>query len=255
MATEYKSIAMLKVLVFRVRYDLASEYMNGWLERVVSYARERSYEVIDLSGPDATLENFLAALEEKPDLVIIGTHGDTTRVVGDLESSLLNSCENDGVLAGSAVVYGTCLSGQVLAKTTREKGAPVVVGYVNSYTWPIDPRAQSPVEDKIAQPFGELYVEPILAMLDGLDPKQVYERTMAKYNEVYAQLIRRDPGLDAAFATTALENNRAGLIIYGEEGVLTAPPPPMWPVYVLLGGMAATFLYLWRKPENYGRKS
>jgi hypothetical protein len=243
---------MPKVLIFRTNYDLASSYMHGWLDVPLSYARQRGYEVIDLSGSSATLENFLVALEEKPDLIIIGTHGAPDRVVGDLESPLLQACENDGVLAGSTVVYGSCLSGQVLARTTHEKGAPIVAGYNYEYTWPIDPHAPSPAEDKIAQPFGELYVEPILAMLDGLDPKQVYERTMAKYGEIYSKL-GRDPSLDAAFATTALENNRAGLIIYSKEGVLAAPPASLWPIILLAGAAVAAGIALYLKHKHRSR--
>jgi hypothetical protein len=227
---------MPRILVFRPSYDLASSYLHAWLDRVISYACQKGYGVTDLSGPGATLDNFRLAMAENPDLVVIGTHGNEREVAGDLSSPFIRSCDNDGMLSGKMVVYGACLAGQVLAKTTHEKGAPLVIGYQHEYVWPFDPLAPSPAEDRVAAPFGDLYAEPILALLDGLGPKEIYSRTMRKYDEVYAGLSR-SPELDAAFSATALLNNRDGLVVYGEGGTLAAAAP-RWPVYALLAAAA-----------------
>ena len=224
-------------------FEFATSYVHYWGRRAIDYAQKKGWQVVDLDGEAATADNFFSYLDTyHPDLILIATHGGPDKVIGQWDTPFLNSCDNDGKLNGTPTYYLACLAGQQLGKTTFEKGSPVVVAYLPEFIWNVNP-SYTPDKDPLAAPFADVAVEPILAMIDGLSPKEVYARVMKKYDEVYNKWAR-DPSPDAAMVLTSLDNNRRGLIIYAGEGPITAPPSPILPALLALGGIGALALYL-----------
>jgi len=144
--------------------------------------------------------------------------------------------------------FHNCLAGQKLGKTTFDKGAKMVVAYLPEFVWNVDPK-YTPETDPLAAPFAEAAVAPILAMIDGLGPKEIYARVMKKYAELYNKWAR-DPSPDAAMVLTSLDNNKNGLIIYAGEGVITAPPSPILPALAVFGTVAAMALYFHHRSKK-----
>jgi len=237
------------VICFRPNFDAVTAYTHVWIGKIADYARKRGYEVIDLEKADATLRNLVDALQNPYVVaVFIGTHGRDNLVVGDLEEPILTACENDSVLTGKISYYGSCLAGRKLAPSTFDKGGTTVVGYTGEFIFHFDP-SYTPEDDPIAKPFGDAFVAPVLAILDGLAPSGVFDRTMEAYDKAYAEISRGWKPEDAMMLT-ALEGNRLGLIIYGEAGVLQVPAQ-LWPVYLLLAGAAiAVGLAIYKRRER-----
>lgn len=213
---------------------------------MIERAEIRGFEVVDLADEGATKRNFIEYMREyNPDIVIIGTHGQPDFVVGQWEEPLVQSCDvnTERLLIEKHTYYLACLAGQKLAKTTQEKGARMAIGYLPEYIWFVDTN-YPPEEDPVAKPFGECAIEPALGLIDGLPPRQIYERTMAKYDMVEKEMAK-DPSPEAALRLNALENNREGLIIYSQEEVIRYAPSPVF--WLVLGGLGLGALYLWRK--------
>ena len=232
------------LLVFRPKFDFATGYTYIWAGVVAEYAKRKGFSVIDVGGESATLDNFTTALSQNPDLVMIATHGATNRVVGQGFSDFLVSCQNDGMLKSRSVYVFACLSGQQLGKTMFDKGANFVIGYLPEFMWNVNPQ-YPPEQDPLALPFAEVAVEPMLAMIDGLSPKAIYDRTMKKYDEEFSKLSH-DPSPDAAMAMNSLSNDRNGLIVYAPSGALAAARPS--PLLLLaLGGLGLGAFALSRK--------
>jgi len=221
--------------------------MNCWMERAVEHAGRRGYRVTDLSGDEATSENFFRAVEEEaPAAVLIGSHGDRDLIVGQWDEVFLKACTNDDALSDKVGYYLACRTGEKLGASTRDKGARMVAAYTSDFLFHFDPGyAESPELDPVAWNFGEPAIEPCLAILDGEDADGVYRRTMGKFEEVMNRL-RPDPSPDTAMVLSALEHDRRAFIVYGEKGVaLQAPPVSVGEVVAKAAIAGESLLLLW----------
>jgi len=230
----------VRVVVVRPRFDVVTEYTYCWMQSTVEHAVRSGYEVVDLAGPAATWENLLREVSAGDvRAVLIATHGREDSVAGDVEAPLVAACRNDGCLAGRAVYYGACLAGSRLARSTRQKGAQVVAGYASDFVFHIDP-GSDPGSDKRAKPFGDVFVAPALAILDGEGSDGIFRRTMEAYDKAYSEIARSsDP--EAAMMLADLDADKRAFVVYGETVLRESGPSPL-----VLAGLAALALLLLR---------
>lgn len=215
---------MVRVLVFRPKFDLATSYGYVWLAEVAKIAAGLGHTVYDLSGEEATKEALLSALADyNPDLVIACSHGSPTLFSAQGGEIALTKCYNDEVMSKKQAYFVSCLVGQQLLPSMVEKDARTVAGYTSEFVWVVNSEYKDkPLEDPYAFPFMRAVVEPCRRLLAGASWREWYDYTVALFNRGVSEWFESaDP--NAAQIVAGLEHDRDSLVVYGETAVAPSP--------------------------------
>lgn len=130
-------------------------------------ARRLGHSVQQLVDGELTESNLYGAIKSyAPEYIVAGGHGNQNVFTGMNLVPLIVACTNDGILAGSQVLFASCLTGIGLVPSAVSKGALAAAGFTSEFTWVISPD-YNPVTDPYSQPFGRLIVEPMIEVLKG----------------------------------------------------------------------------------------
>ncbi len=125
------------VLVFRNRFDPATEWTHELGAKVITSFHNAGFEVHDYSGADATPENFRAAVLTLNPLVILGfDHGCECDLYGELNGELVPilGVHNAELTRGRVVVTLACSTAAVLGRACVERrGCKTYIGYEVKY--------------------------------------------------------------------------------------------------------------------------
>lgn len=215
---------MVKVLIFRPKFDLATSYGYAWLGEISRIAAGFGHSVLDLAGEAATREALHNALANfKPDLVIACSHGSPTQFSAQNRVIALTKCYNDEVMSGKQAFFVSCLVGQQLLPSMVEKDAVVVAGYTSEFVWVVNSEYQDkPLEDPYAFPFMRAVVESSRRLLGGASWREFYDYQVSLFNKGVSEWFESsDP--NAAQIVAGLEHDRDSLVVYGETSIRTVP--------------------------------
>ena len=148
-------------------FDLPTKYMSSLADILEAEARAMGHEVQHLRDYALTPDNYAYAVESfKPDIVIGAGHGGSNVFTAMNVSPLIEACTNDGALAGSGVVFLSCLTGIELAPSIVSKGGRAVAAFTSEFTWIVsDP--YDPYSDPYWQPFQRMLLESTREVLKG----------------------------------------------------------------------------------------
>jgi len=148
-------------------FDLPTKYISSLADILEAEARAMGHEVQHLRDYALTPDNYVYAVESfKPDIVIGSGHGGPNVFTAMNVSPLIVACTNDGALAGSGVIFLSCLTGQVLAPSIVSKGGKAVAAFTSEFTWIVsDP--YDPYSDPYWQPFQRMLLESTREVLKG----------------------------------------------------------------------------------------
>jgi len=133
----------------------------------VEEARRLGHSVRQLVDGELTESNLIGVIEGyAPEFVVAGGHGNQSTFTGMNLSPLIVACTNDGMLAGSQVLFASCLTGIELVPSVVSKGGLAAAGFTSEFTWVVS-EPYDPYSDPYAQPFGRLIVEPMVEVLKG----------------------------------------------------------------------------------------
>lgn len=239
-------------VVFRPNYDLATNYTNYALGMVQGDLSALGFQVLDIdaSGYRATATNLMSAIETyQPDIVIADGHGGPDVLTGQGQAVVLKACVNDEVMSGKVFVAISCLTGQQLGPSSREKKAQAYAGFVNEFTWIVTP-PYNPATDPAYQSFQDI-IRTIITLsaqyrLGTVGFKAVYDGVMARFNywKDYYGYGEGSKDPNAGDIYMSLEHDRKGFIWIGEE-VYVAPQLPLnvlFPIGIgLLGTLSVVY--------------
>ncbi len=186
-------------------------------------AKKRGYTVIDLVDEDCTFEILKETLESQPiDIVVALGHGNSDTFTGYQQQIVFRACHGDEVMNGTISHFLSCIVGQELLPSIITKGAIWTVGYQESFNFMID-TSFAVEEDPMAEPFKDVTVAIIKAILDGHKLKQVWDIGIAKCDEWIAKLWER-PEIEWAEVISTLKHDRDCMIGLGSEEAYVMPP-------------------------------
>ena len=214
---------MGKVLFFRSNGDFAMQYASHWLGVGVEEAVKRGYQVIDLVQEATTFEVLKETIEsEDITVAFLGGHGAPGIFTGYEQQIVLKACQNDQIMADMISHFLSCSVGQELLPSIIEKGGVFTIGYQEDFQFMVN--TEYPVEqDPYAEPFKDVTVAIINAILDGKTLKEVWDAGIAKCDEWIAKLWNR-PELDWAEVISTLEHDRNAMIGLGDGEAYVLPP-------------------------------
>lgn len=158
---------MVRVLLMSSSFDLPTRYMSSLADALEIEARGMGHEVQHLKDYALTPDSYAYAVESfKPDIVIGAGHGGGSVFTTMNVSPLIVACTNDGLLAGSGVVFLSCLTGIELGPSIVKKGGKAVAAFTSEFTWIVsDP--YDPSTDPYWQPFQRMLFESTREVLKG----------------------------------------------------------------------------------------
>ncbi|MHA1263164.1 MAG: hypothetical protein ACTSSA_13955 [Candidatus Freyarchaeota archaeon] len=228
---------MVKVLLVRPDFELATHYGSVWLGEVRRIAEDLGHTVLDLYGDDATPENIYDALENfKPELVFMMGHGNQDTYTSQNTRVVFKACTNDEKMAGTQAYFLSCLMGVDLCPSMNRKGAVTVAGYITEFVWVVHPDYRDdPLNDPRAYPFMRAVVESCSRLLEGGSWRDFYN-TFVKMCDLGISEWFNSSDPTAPQIVAALEQDRDSLVIYGETVIRPVPPvlavPSLMPAIV-----------------------
>ena len=206
---------MPQSLFSRPDFDEGTAYLFQWCERLISKAREKGYNVVDVKGKDVTAKSVLGRLRAlRPRLVCLNGHGDKTMYCGHEFEPVITLQTADSLNGTTTFVRAcNCLDG--LGEKAIEGGCSAFVGYSIEFIIPIQNEfAATPLKDPIAKPVLEASNEVMESLLDGKTPKEAVEASHRLAREHVRQIMySKEFAEDMRYhsALFALVNNDMGL--------------------------------------------
>jgi len=214
---------MAEALFFRPQYELATNYLHDWFGLGVIEARRLGYEVVDLSGPEATLENLLDVLRSNEfSVLFMGGHGNPNTFTGQNSSIVLRACQNDEIMSGSLSYFLSCFVGQELLPSMISKSALSCVGFQTDFRFMVD-TSYPILEDPLAEPFMATVFDHHSRILRGETIKQVWEGGIRTFDQWIAKLYPR-PETIWSQVIGCLEHDRDGMIALGQQEAYAKRP-------------------------------
>ena len=214
---------MPTVLFFRPNTDLALKYGSSWLGRGIPEATRRGFDVIDMVDEACTFDTLEEIMtSQKIDALILLGHGNSITFTGSKQITVFKACHNDELMSGTISHFLSCSVDQVLLPSIIKKKGIWTIGYNVDFQFMIN--AEFPVEeDPVAQPFGDVTVAIIKAILDGKKLKEVWDAGIAECDRWIAILYDR-PEVIWAEVIGALRHDRDGMIALGDQEAYVLPP-------------------------------
>jgi len=225
------------VLFFRPNKDIAMQFASEWLGAGVEEATKRGYNVIDIVDEACTFETLKATIEsEKPTVIILGGHGNSTTFTGYEQQIVFQACSGDEIMSGTISHFLSCLVAQELLPSIIKKKGVWTLGYQTTFDFMIDP-------PEAVTPFRDITLAVITKMLDGGKLKEVWDAGIKKGEEWIAKLWNRSETW-CAETIQCIDKDIHGMIGLGNGEAYVLPPRRVMAGLSLpqLLGLAALFV-------------
>lgn len=230
---------MARILGAHIVLDEPTQYASAWASMLMIEARAAGHEARELTGSMVTPYGLLSSMEQyRPDLVILAGHGTSRTYLGAGYQTVLEACQNDGMMAGSQCIFISCLSGLVLVPSIVSKGGIVATGFTREYSFMIDGTG-NPATDTYAASFTRIWSEACRIIFRGGTWPEFYAAWKRLSDEEIARWGASSDPL-AASVILCLRQNRNSIVVNG-AGTLEAPEPGVagLPILPLLAVAAA----------------
>lgn len=211
--------------------------MNYWLSLAKSDVSNLGFQVLDSSGAYATSYSFFDTLQKyNPDVIIADGHGDPSTLTGQGLEEVLKACTNNQILSGKIVCAVSCLTGQNLGPDSRNKNVEAYIGFVNEFSWAIDPANMNPATDQVAYCFQEIIRKMVILVcqhqqeLIGL--KDLYNNIVIEFDK-WIKYYSVPPGSYSEYASDillSLIHDKTGVITLGKAERYAYPTLPISPM-------------------------
>jgi len=236
---------MPTALFARPNYDIATRYLNHWLDRGISIASQLGYSVVDLNGNGATRANLESALTQTTfDFIFLGGHGNPDLFTLQNGEEALRACVNDQLLSGTTAVLISCYTGQTLGPSIIAKTGRGYFGWLSDFQF-LTNTTYTVADDPLAAPFRDIILEVISRTLQGQPLSQVWEGTIAKCEQLTAALWNRPEPIWSQ-VLQSIDHDKRGLIALGETEQYTVSPFTISPLIPLtIAGIGAALIFWW----------
>jgi len=143
---------MKKMLIIRPDYDIGTNYLFKWSQKVIDVAEEKGWKTEKSDSEKATRKEFESRLKNRPDFVFINGHGNNELVVGH-DSQPLADAKNCSMLKNTITFTRACNCLNSLGKKAVKKGCIAFIGYNKEFWIPRSHKFEAvPLKDPLAKP-------------------------------------------------------------------------------------------------------
>lgn len=180
----------MSLLITRPRHDIPTHYLFSWAAELISEAKSKKMQVVDLLKEKARKKTFQSYLRKDMfDLVIINGHGDATSVGGHDNEVLVSASDGADLFKDKIVFIRACDAGAVLGPEIIRNGAKGFIGYVQPYMFPYDKDSlHHPLKDELAAPILECSNQIGLSLIKGKTAQEAQAESIRKYEEKIDEL-------------------------------------------------------------------
>ncbi len=167
------------LLTTRPNYDLATRYLFYWSELVITEAKKKGINVLDLSEKKANKKDLHSYIERhNPALIFFNGHGSTNAVAGHDDEILVKTNDNEHILSGRIIYARSCDAVGELGSISIKKGAIAFIGYKRKYSFGYSQSSITrPLNDEVAR----LFLEPSnlvpISLLKGNTVEEAYTKS------------------------------------------------------------------------------
>lgn len=229
------------VLFSRANFDLMTYYLSVYSEKLIKFAQNNGYDVIDLTDEQCRLPEFSEEIAKKPSLLIGCGHGGSDLFTGQDMEVLLQKDVNDNLLKDVSTYLWSCQTGLKLGPSAVEKGCPMYFGYTANWTVLIhSDYLNKPLEDPWANPFFDCGLTTGYAILQGKKPKEIYDLTIERYNYWWNQWLKQESEV-ADDVITWLNWDRNAFTAITSDGIYNTPQIDIKKLILPVAGAALLF--------------
>src|SRR3989344_6107208 len=209
----------MKLIVTRPYYDVAIKYISSWAEDVISFAKTKRVDVVDLDKEKANKKDFESRVKKlQPNLIFLNGHGADDCICGQDDQILVKAGDNHDILQGKITYSVSCSSGKELGPEVIKDGKSTFIGYEKEFVLLGNLRYKGKLnDDPIAKPFMESSNLVLLSLLKGNKAKESSDRSKAKFEEHVSKLSSSTADFDTLRAMQALRWNARHQVCLGNQ--------------------------------------
>jgi len=168
-----------KLLLSRPSYEVTTNYLSSWSEKIINIAKNKKIVVLDLKGNQANKKRLTQTIDQyKPHLVLLNGHGNKEAITGQNDEILIQAGENENILKGKIVYALSCETGKVLGPESIKAGTDVYIGYDEVFIFYYTKGKESqPLRDKRAALFLQPASEVSTSLIEGQSGKEAHEKS------------------------------------------------------------------------------
>jgi hypothetical protein len=189
----------MSLIVTRPQHDPTTRYISSWAGEIISFAREKGVNVVDLVKSKATRRELEGRIKKiAPRLIFLNGHGSQDAVAGHDNEILIKVGENDTLLLGKIVYALACDSGGVLGPAIAKDQSTVFIGYKDEFIFMADSRYMNrPIYDPKAKPFMESSNQVVISLLKGRSAREAFERSKELFKKHFVALSSSNADADS----------------------------------------------------------
>ena len=211
-------IGLSMFLFTRPDYDPVTKYLSAWSKILITEARAKAIEVVDLVLGKANRKELEGRLKKmRPSFVVLNGHGNDDCVTGQNEERLVETGMNSDILAGRITYAVSCNSAARLGREVGLYEATAFIGYEKKFSFMHSHGFfQHPEEDPTVRPFMEFSNQVVRALMKGHSADESIHRA----KEVGEKYLRKmesslsDPNVQMAAAF--LWRDISHLVVHGD---------------------------------------
>jgi len=184
------------ILVGRCDHEIRVSYPFHWTQSVISKAKELNFNILDLKNENYVEEKFNSMIQiHNPFFVFCNGHGDEMgySTQGHNNEVVISANKNDYLLKNKIVYVLSCNTAKCLGHIAFDKGCSYI-GYDDDFLF-VFMKVEEPSADIVAKPFMEASNEIALTILDGGTPRDAFEKSQKKFDELIAYWGERLVGI------------------------------------------------------------
>ena len=166
------------ILIVRTikKEDYSTKYIFHWAELIKKEAELLGLKVIDLQNENFTEDIMKKMIEEfDPYIIFLNGHGTEYSIKGeDGETDVIIRCKNDHLFKGRIVYALSCLTANILGKSSRNKGCECYIGYTKKVVFPTQ-GLDDPLSDTVSRPFMLISNEIVMTLIKGGSPEEAIQ--------------------------------------------------------------------------------
>lgn len=185
------------LLITRPEHDFTTRYLSRWSEKIITEAKNKGRNVIDLLRGKANRKRFISTLEKRgPGLVVLNGHGSENSVMGHDNEIILK--EGDGGAISLKIIFArSCKSAKILGQNAIAHGATTYLGYKEDFWFRYNPaKISKPIEDKTAALFLEPSNHLVISLLKGHQTGYSNKKSRVLFRENIEKLLIAGPSTE-----------------------------------------------------------
>lgn len=210
------------ILVTQPNFDLTTNYISHWAEKIVENAKKKNIKTVCLKGKRATRREFESVNKKiQPQVIFFNGHGNYNVVAGQDNEILVKAGENDKCLKNTIVYALSCRSAKKLGVSSVKNGAKAYIGYSEDFMFNYDPeKITKPLEDKIAKLFLEPSNSILNSLLKGHTAQESFENSQQNFKKKITEVFLKGDKIEINTYVSNLLWDMQNQIVWGDKNAV-----------------------------------